>query len=124
MPIFSGENPDGWLLRAKRFFDIHKFSEIKRLEAVVVAFEGDALLWYQWEHKRRAILSWDELQRLFLKHFRATTEGTLNEQWMDLRQEGYVVEYRRQFIACIAPLYEISEVCLMSKFMSGLRPEI
>ena len=69
MLIFSGENPYEWLLKAESFFDIHKFSEAERLEAAVVAFEGDALLWYQWEHKQRAILSWAELRRLLLKHF-------------------------------------------------------
>ena len=69
MLIFSGENPDEWLLKAESFFDIHKFSEAERLEAAVVAFEGDTLLWYLWEHKQRAILSWAELRRLLLKHF-------------------------------------------------------
>ena len=27
MPIFSGENPNGWLLRAKQFFDLHKYTK-------------------------------------------------------------------------------------------------
>ena len=44
MPIFSGENPDGWLLRAEQFFDLHKYSEVDRLETAVVTFEGDAML--------------------------------------------------------------------------------
>ena len=69
MQIFTGENPDGWLLRAEWFFDIHKYSDTEQMEAAVVTFEGDALLWYQWENKRRAILSWTELHGLLLKHF-------------------------------------------------------
>ena len=40
MPIFTGENPDGWLLRAERFFDLHKYTEVEMLEAIVVVFEG------------------------------------------------------------------------------------
>ena len=57
MPIFVGENPDGWLLRVERFFDIHKYYDAEQIEAAIISFEGNALLWYQWENKRRAILS-------------------------------------------------------------------
>ena len=124
MPIFSRENPDGWLLRAERFFYLHKYSEADRLEAVVVTFEGDALLWYQWERKCRSILMWVELRGLSLKQFRALVEGSLHEQWMDLRQEGSVSEYHWQFIARVAPLEEVLEICFVSKFISGLWPEI
>ena len=38
MPIFSG-----FLLRAERFFDLHKYSEADRLEVTVERFKGDAL---------------------------------------------------------------------------------
>ena len=51
-------------------------------------------------------------------------EGSLHEQWMELRQENTVAEYRRQFIARSAPLDEVSEVCFISKFVSGLKAEI
>ena len=67
------------LLRAKRFFDLHKYSEADRLEIVVVTFEGDALLWYQWESKHRAIFTWTELRRLLLKQFQASVEGSLHK---------------------------------------------
>ncbi|CAH1440276.1 unnamed protein product [Lactuca virosa] len=55
MPLFDGENPDGWILRAERYFNFYKLSEADKLEAAVVALEGDALLWFQWEHNRRPI---------------------------------------------------------------------
>ena len=45
MPVFMGENLDGWLLIAERFFDLHKYIESERIEAAVVGFEGDALIW-------------------------------------------------------------------------------
>lgn len=49
LPLFTGENPDGWILRAKRYFKFHRLTEDERMEAAVVAFEGEALLWFQWE---------------------------------------------------------------------------
>ena len=51
-------------------------------------------------------------------------QGSLYEQWMELRQENIVVEYRQQFIASSAPLDEVSKVCFISKFVSGLKAEI
>ena len=63
----------------ERFCDLHKYFETERVEAVVVAFEGDALLWYQWKNKRRSILTWVELRGLLLKQFRAVSEGSLHE---------------------------------------------
>ena len=124
MPIFVRENTNGWLLRAIRFFDIHKYSNAEQIEAMIIAFEGDALIWYQLENKRRAILSWTELQGLLLKQFRTTVEGSLHEQWMELRQENTIAEYRRQFITRSAPLDEVSEVCFIRKFVSGLKADI
>ena len=120
MPIFIGENPGGWLLRAERFFDLHKYIEGERPKAAVIAFEGDALLWYKWESKRKAIYSLVELRGLLLRQFRAMTEGSLHEQWMELRQEGTIAHYHWQFIAHAASSEEVSEICLLNKFLSGL----
>lgn len=47
LPIFSGLNPDGWILRAERFFGFYGLTEEERVEAAVVSLDGDALLWYQ-----------------------------------------------------------------------------
>ena len=47
MPSFDGTNPDGWLLKVERYFDFHKMMNDEKIEAALIAFEGDALLWYQ-----------------------------------------------------------------------------
>ena len=90
MPSFNGENPDGWILRAERFFKFYRLSEEDKLEAAVVALEGDALFWYQWEHKRHPMTSWGEMKGLILRKFRSTSTGTLQEQWLNNRQLGEV----------------------------------
>lgn len=41
MPIFEGVDPDGWILRIGRYFNFSRVSEAEKLEAVVVALEGD-----------------------------------------------------------------------------------
>ena len=56
LPVFEGQNPDGWILRAERYFSFYRLGEDEKLEAAVVSLDGDALLWYQWEHQRRPAL--------------------------------------------------------------------
>lgn len=51
MPIIDGNDPDGWVLRLDRYFDFYKLSEEEKLEAVVLALEGDVLKWFQRENK-------------------------------------------------------------------------
>ena len=124
MPSFNGENPDGWILRAERFFKFYRLSEEDKLEAAVVALEGDALFWYQWEHKRHPMTTWGEMKGLILRKFRSTSTGTLQEQWLSNRQLGGVDEYRRRFIELLAPLEGVPEEIAMGQFINGLKEEV
>ena len=93
MPLFDGTNPDGWILKAERFFNFNRFSNDEKLEAAVISFEGDALLWYQWETKKRTMFSWEEMKLLILKQFRLKHAGLLHEQWLALVQDNSVRDY-------------------------------
>lgn len=106
LPLFTGANPDGWILQAGQYFKFHRLTEDERVEAAVVAFEGDALLWFQWEDDRRQIMGWEELKMMILRQFRPTFAGSLHEQWLNHRQTGNmgVIEYWRKFIELVAPL--------------------
>lgn len=55
LPTFEGHNPDGRILRAERYFKFYRSKEDEQVEDVVVSLDGDALIWYQWEHGRRPI---------------------------------------------------------------------
>ncbi|KAL6527965.1 hypothetical protein OROHE_014915 [Orobanche hederae] len=124
MPIFDGNNPDGWILRAERYFQFYRLSEEEKLEAAVVGMEGDALLWYQWEHRRRPIRRWEELIALMLRQFRPTYSGSLYEQWLALKQHGTAVEYRRDFIELAAPLTNVPEDIALGNFINGLKDDV
>lgn len=104
LPLFDGSNPDGWILRAERFFNFYSLSEEEKVEATVVALEGQALLWFQWEHRRRPIESWEQVKSLLRRQFRSQATGTLQEQWLAHRQAGTVTDYRLKFIELLAPL--------------------
>ena len=46
--VFSGEDAYGWLVRVERFFRVNAVEDYDKMELVLVAFEGEALIWYRW----------------------------------------------------------------------------
>lgn len=124
MPIFEGVDPDGCILRIERYFNFCRLTEPEKLEAVVVALEGDALRWFQWENKRRPIRRWDELQEFMLRQFRPSSGGSLCEQWLVTTQTSTVNEYRRKFIETAAPLDRMPENIMLGQFLMGLKDDI
>ena len=54
LPIFEGNNPDGWLIRV----ELNGVSPAEILRATVVCLEGDALALYYYEESRRTFQGW------------------------------------------------------------------
>lgn len=75
LPVFDGNDPDGWIMQAERYFSLNRLNDEEQLEVSIISFEGDALRWFQWEHKRRPITCWKELKMILLKQFRSVTIG-------------------------------------------------
>lgn len=69
MPIFAGENPEGWIFRAKRYFVINRLTGAEKLEAAVISLDGDALAWFQWEDRRQLMRLWSGLKVNLLHRF-------------------------------------------------------
>ncbi|KAL4578141.1 hypothetical protein LXL04_014260 [Taraxacum kok-saghyz] len=124
LPIFDGKDPDGWIMRAERYFHLNRLTEEEQIEVAIISFKGDALRWFQWEHRRQMIYDWRTLKALMLKQFRSCTVGSLCEQFLALKQEGTMEDYRRKFVSLAAPLEGISEEVFLSQFINGLNPVI
>lgn len=124
MPLFDGNHPDGWVLRVERYFSFYELVEEEKIEAAVVSLEGDALLWYQWEDRRRPIRRWEEMKAMVLRQFRPALAGSLHEQWLAVEQKRTVIEYRRNFIEMAAPLENVPEALALGHFLNGLKPNI
>ena len=70
LPVFDGTDPDGWVFRAKHFFDMNLMADDEKLEAVVLSMEGEAVALFQWEDGRRLFRRWAELKEMILERFR------------------------------------------------------
>ena len=95
-----------------------------KIEAAIIGFEGDALLWYQWEHKKRPMVHWEEMELLILKKFRSSRAKSLHEQFLAIHQEDSIGDYNRKFIELLAPLDNVSDEVALSTFIKGLKPKM
>ncbi|KAJ9546382.1 hypothetical protein OSB04_018925 [Centaurea solstitialis] len=86
IPSFDGTDLDGWILRAERYFALNKLNQEERIDVSFIAFEGDALNWFQWENKRRPITKWEDLKSLLLRQLRSLASGSLCEQFLAVKQ--------------------------------------
>ena len=66
------------------------------------------------------MILWEEMKLRLLRQFRSTQTGTLHEQWIALKQDGSVREFRRKFIELAAPLDDIPEEMALGTFVNGL----
>ncbi|XP_021773532.1 uncharacterized protein LOC110737482 [Chenopodium quinoa] len=126
MPLFDGSDPDNWTARAEMYYDFYKLTEKETMEVAVVAMDGAALKWFQWEQKRRPFYGWPDLKQRALSEFRPSHSGTLHEQWLAVTQEGSgsVAEYRRKFIEMAAPLEDVPKSIMLGQFIHGLNREV
>lgn len=116
-PLFDGTDPDGWILRVDRYFNFYKLSEKERLEAVVVALEGDVLRCYQWENKRRPIRRWNDLKDFILRQLCSLSGGSLYDLWLATTQTTTVADYQRRLIETATSFERISEEILLGHFL-------
>ena len=124
IPTFDGDNPDGWKYQAERYLTFYKLIETEIMESAVLSLQGDALLWFHWEHQQQPITRWEELKTLLLERFKLMEEGTLHEQWMTLQQIGTVAEHQRDFVERATPLGKIDEPFSLSSFVKGLKEDV
>ncbi|TYK02420.1 transposon Tf2-1 polyprotein isoform X1 [Cucumis melo var. makuwa] len=116
MPVFIGEDPDSWLFRIERYFQIHKLNESEKMLVSTISFDGPALNWYRLQEERDKYLSWINLKERLLVCFRSSRDG--------IKQESTVEEYRNLFDKLVAPLSNLQERVIEDTFMNGLLPWI
>lgn len=45
-PVFSGDDPDGWIARTERCHEFYHLMEVEKLEMAIIGLEGDALHYF------------------------------------------------------------------------------
>ncbi|KAJ9556550.1 hypothetical protein OSB04_011164 [Centaurea solstitialis] len=124
IPIFSGVDVHGWIYKAERYFEIHKFEKKDQLRAVAICLEGAPLTWFRWNDAKKPFRSWAGFKRRLLERFQASREGSIQEQFLNIQQTGTVREYVDRFEGFAGQLSNIPESIQESTFIKGLKEEI
>ncbi|KAL4038207.1 hypothetical protein IC575_001815 [Cucumis melo] len=124
MPVFAGEDPDSWLFRAERYFQIHKLSDSEKMLVSTISFDGPAFNWYRSQEEREKFISWSNLKERLLVRFRSSRDGTVLGKFLRVKQETTVDEYRNLFNKLVAPLSDVPDPVVEDTFMNGLFPWI
>ncbi|KAA0051273.1 gypsy/ty3 element polyprotein [Cucumis melo var. makuwa] len=109
MPVFNGEDPDGWIYRAEHYFQMHLLNEQEKLKITIVSMEGKGLCWFRWAENRKRFRSWKELKERMYNHFRNREYGTGCARFLAIKQEGSVGEYLQRFEELSMPLPKMAE---------------
>lgn len=112
IPLFDGENAESWVLRVEQYFELCEFLEEGKLLTVRMCFDGEALLWYRWEHDWNPFVSWEKMKYRVLEKFSTSYEMTARERLMTLKQEGTVRKYCQNFISVATNAPEIPDEVL------------
>ena len=81
MPVFNGEDPDSWLFRADRYFQIHKLTDAEKVLVASISFEGLTLNWYRAQEEHDKFTGWSNLKKRLLICFRSAREGSICGQF-------------------------------------------
>ena len=120
LPPFNVQDPDEWILKAKKYFTFYQLNEKEEVESSVVSFEGEAMMWYRWMNQRTSLKPWEDLKMLILEHFRSGEDGHLYEQWMSVEKMGTVAKYRKEFVTRLTYLDPVDEPVMLDAFLRGL----
>ena len=69
LPVFSGEDAYGLLAQVERFFWVDGMEDYEKMELILVAFEREALIWYQWWENQLPFPTWHEFKEDLVMHF-------------------------------------------------------
>nr|KAJ0197601.1 hypothetical protein LSAT_V11C700383600 [Lactuca sativa] len=124
IPIFSGEDVQGWVYRIERYFEVQEVKRKERLKVVAVCLEGPPLSWYRWQDSRKPFNSWSRFKTKLLDRFQSSREGRLLEQFLALQQDGTVRDYVDRFESFAGQVNGVSESVQESTFIKGLKPSV
>ncbi|CAJ2666559.1 unnamed protein product [Trifolium pratense] len=119
IPVFEGTDAYEWLSKVDRYFELKKFNDREKLQAVMVAMEGKALAWYQWWEFSAQNPSWEEFRTAVLKRFQPSMIQSPFELLLSLTQTERIEEYREQFELYAGPLKCTEPAYLKGIFLNG-----
>ncbi|KAH7837473.1 hypothetical protein Vadar_014288 [Vaccinium darrowii] len=71
-PKFSGDDPEGWVYRCQKFFEIHTIDETQKVRLAAIHLEDKAISWYRWFERSHTVRTWREFTVALINRFNET----------------------------------------------------
>ena len=124
IPLFSGDNPLGWLFQIERFFLYHNTPMDQRLSVASFYLTGLALQWFHWLHNTNQLSTWEIFARDLEIRFGPSSFQNHEAALYKLRQITSVSAYMVDFESISTRTTGLSHQNLLNCFLSGLKDDI
>jgi len=137
IPDFKGKTDAeaylDWEKKVEMIFDIHRYSEEKKVKLVVVEFTNYAMVW--WErlvverrrNRERPVSTWEELETIMKKRYvpKHYYRELFNRLQMITQGNKSVEKYQKELeVAMIRANVNENEEVMISRFLNGLNRDI
>jgi len=137
IPDFKGKtDPEAyldWEKKVEMIFDIHRYSEEKKVKLAVVEFTNYAMVW--WErlvverrrNRERPVSTWEELETIMKKRYvpKHYYRELFNRLQMITQGNKSVEKYQKELeVAMIRANVNENEEVMISRFLNGLNRDI
>ncbi|GAU25314.1 hypothetical protein TSUD_375770, partial [Trifolium subterraneum] len=124
LPMFTGEDPAGWISRSEIYFHVHEtISEVK-VKLAHLCMEGSTIHFFNSLLRENEDLTWEGLKEALLGRYGGHGEGDVYEQLTELKQDGTVDEYITEFEYLTAQIPKLPDKQFLGYFLHGLKTEV
>ena len=127
-PEFAGENTDGWIRKAEKYFELVGVPTEDRVKIAVLYITGKAEFWWRGTGCNANTLPWHHFCRMVTDRFNLVSEYEVIGQFHNLKQVGTVVDYVDRFEEMVTMVRrncpQLPETYYISSFISGLKDSI
>lgn len=124
LPEFYGFDPQGWIQKAKLFFDINSTPVALRVRLAQLSMVGVAQHWFTIVQQVHDSLTWDQFQLELLQRFSGLEIQNPFEQLASIKQSDSIYDYIDDFEYLLSLVPKLPESQAMGYFVAGLRDEV
>jgi hypothetical protein len=127
-PEFSGEDVEGWIRKAEKYFELVGVPTEDRVQIAIMYISGKAEYWWRGTRCNASTLPWHHFCRMAGDRFNTISEYEIVGQFHNLKQVGTVIDYVDRFEEMVSMVKRhnpsLADNYFISSFISGLKDTI
>lgn len=124
VPLFQGEDIEGWLFQMEKFFDFHRIPFEQRMSYTPFYLTGIALTWFQRMYSTLQVHDWTHFVHEILTRFGPSLYWNPEVALNRLRQTTSIANYIEEFETLSARTPGLTPDNLLNRYIAGLKDDI